>query len=293
MNVVNVDGKRLAYMDEGRGAAVLLVHCSSASHKMWKPLMSQLGAGYRFVAPDLYGYGQSESFSGEISSDIETDIRFLDFLLRQIEQPLHIVAHSYGAAMALEAVLRYQSSEYGGHADQPILSLTLIEPVSFYLLRNRADSRAQWDEVERVAKKTIAYVQAGNHGAAARTYMKYWVGWHGWLFMGAKSRRKVAQTVNKVATEFAMSYGNFSPLEYCQGLSIPVQFVQGGKTRASAKRIIELLREALPESALVEIPNAGHLSPLTHSAAVNRVIVGCIQNSERESIARSESFDQK
>lgn len=293
MDVVNIDGKRLAYMDEGQGTPILLVHCSSASHKMWKPLMLQLGPGYRFVAPDLYGYGQSDSFSGEISSGIETDIRFLEFLLHKITQPLHLVAHSYGAAMALEALLRYRSSECGGRANQTILSLTLIEPVSFYLLRNRVDSRTQWDEVERVAKKTIAHVQAGRYRAAARTYMQYWVGLRGWLFMGAKSRRKIAQTVNKVATEFAMSYGDFTPLEDHHRLSAPTQFIQGGKTRASAKRIIELLQAVLPESVLVEIPNAGHLCPLTHAAAVNRVIIDYIQNSERTSVAQSESSRQE
>lgn len=282
MEVVNIDGKRLAYMDEGRGTAVLLVHCSSASHKMWKPLMSQFGDQYRFVAPDLYGYGQSERFNGEISSSVDTDIQFLEFLLNQIEQPLHIVAHSYGAAMVLEAVLRHQSSEHRRHADQPIISLTLIEPVSFYLLRNRADSHAQWDEVERVAKKTIACIRAGNNRAAARTYMRYWVGLRGWLIMGARSRRKVAQTVNKVATEFAMSYGDFSSLEHYKNLSIPTRFIQGGKTRASAKRIIELLQGVLPESALVEIPNAGHLSPLTHTTEVNQLIVEYLQSLERK-----------
>jgi hypothetical protein len=39
-----VDGVEIAYLDRGKGPAVIIAHCSSASHKEWLPLIETLGA---------------------------------------------------------------------------------------------------------------------------------------------------------------------------------------------------------------------------------------------------------
>ena len=43
----------------GKGPAVIIGHCSSASHKEWLPLIEALKSEWRVLAPDLIGYGQS------------------------------------------------------------------------------------------------------------------------------------------------------------------------------------------------------------------------------------------
>ncbi len=39
MKQLTVSGVEIAYLDEGKGPAVILGHCSSASHKEWRPLI--------------------------------------------------------------------------------------------------------------------------------------------------------------------------------------------------------------------------------------------------------------
>ncbi len=39
MKQLTVNGVEIAYLDEGNGPAIVIGHCSSASHKEWLPLI--------------------------------------------------------------------------------------------------------------------------------------------------------------------------------------------------------------------------------------------------------------
>ena len=65
MKQLTVGGVEIAYLDEGKGPAVILGHCSSASHKEWLPLIETLKADWRVLAPDFIGYGQSDPWPAE------------------------------------------------------------------------------------------------------------------------------------------------------------------------------------------------------------------------------------
>ena len=46
MKPIGVNGVEIAYLDEGSGPAVVIGHCSSASHKEWLPLIETLKPEY-------------------------------------------------------------------------------------------------------------------------------------------------------------------------------------------------------------------------------------------------------
>src|SRR5262245_6681855 len=62
------DGVRIAYIDEGRGEALVLLHgFSTSAEEMWmrppfspEPMIPQLAHEYRVIAPDLRGHGESD-----------------------------------------------------------------------------------------------------------------------------------------------------------------------------------------------------------------------------------------
>jgi pimeloyl-ACP methyl ester carboxylesterase len=58
------DGVEVAYLDRGEGPAIILGHCSSASHKEWLPLIEKLSPDWHVLAPDFIGYGQSGPLAG-------------------------------------------------------------------------------------------------------------------------------------------------------------------------------------------------------------------------------------
>lgn len=58
---VEIDGLRIAYVEEGEGEPVLLVHGEPTWSYLWRKVIPPLcAAGYRCIAPDLIGFGGSD-----------------------------------------------------------------------------------------------------------------------------------------------------------------------------------------------------------------------------------------
>jgi pimeloyl-ACP methyl ester carboxylesterase len=102
---VTVNGHEMAYVDEGTGPVVLLVHGNPTWGFYYRRLMASLAAaGVRAIAPDHIGMGRSEKPS---AADYPHTLRrrvldlgaFIDALA--LDRPLSIVAHDWGGAIAL------------------------------------------------------------------------------------------------------------------------------------------------------------------------------------------------
>ena len=97
----------LAYDDCGQGPAVLLIHGFPLNRRMWQPQLPALaGAGYRVIAPDLRGFGESEAPSAGYSIDLFADdlIALLDAL--QIERAV-VGGMSMGGYILMNLLERY------------------------------------------------------------------------------------------------------------------------------------------------------------------------------------------
>lgn len=261
MRTTIVDGRTIAYRDVGEGPAVILAHCSSASHREWVHLIDQLTGRYRVLAPDLLGYGRSEPWRDGEPLDPRLEPAVLIRLAELAGGPVYLAGHSYGAAVALEAARRMPGRVRG---------MTLVEPVSFYLLRHAG--RPEWAEVERLAQRVAGELAAGRRERAAACYMGYWVGRVRWWLMPRKARASIVKTVGKVAAEFAMIEAMpWVPAEYA-AIGAPAQLVMGARTTPAAKAVIEVLAGVLPRVKVRVVRGAGHMSPVTHREEVAGLI---------------------
>ncbi|HMK40462.1 MAG TPA: alpha/beta fold hydrolase, partial [Methyloceanibacter sp.] len=103
MQQLTISGVEIAYLDEGTGPAIIIGHCSSASHKEWLPLIAKLQSDWRVLAPDFIGYGQSDPWPVSEPFRTDADLSALLSVADKADGELHLVGHSYGAALALEA----------------------------------------------------------------------------------------------------------------------------------------------------------------------------------------------
>jgi pimeloyl-ACP methyl ester carboxylesterase len=69
----------IGYDDEGAGDALVLVHGHPFDRSMWRPQVERFSrAGWRVIAPDLRGYGESTAVPGKSTLDVfATDIAAL------------------------------------------------------------------------------------------------------------------------------------------------------------------------------------------------------------------------
>ena len=102
MRRIEGDGVTLAVLDEGEGPAVLLLHGFPDSSRLWRNQVPVLvDAGFRVVAPDLRGFGESDRPEGvdayRITRSVADVVAVLDAL--GIERA-HVVGHDWGAGLA-------------------------------------------------------------------------------------------------------------------------------------------------------------------------------------------------
>jgi pimeloyl-ACP methyl ester carboxylesterase len=262
------------YRESGAGEPIVLLHCSAGSSGAWTPVMSQLPQRYRVLAPDLLGYGRSAPWPRDAALAPDEELGVIEALLDVADRPVHLVGHSYGGTVSLRAARRFP---------RRVVSLTLIEPVAFQLLR-RADEPDGWREVAALAARHLALIGEGRDAAAAEAFVTYWMGSKAWQQMPDAARDSAIRTATKVAAEWRLMFAAEDDLDAIAEIEAPTLLICGGRTRAPARRVVELLRKALPDARHHEIADAGHMSPLSHPADIAAAIqrhVGSIDAQRR------------
>lgn len=98
-----VEGKRLAYTDEGNGDVIVLLHGYLESHLIFGEMADKLSSHFRVVAIDLPGHGQSETVSE--CHTMEMMAERINLLLRYLEiDNILLTGHSLGGYVALAFV---------------------------------------------------------------------------------------------------------------------------------------------------------------------------------------------
>ncbi len=104
---IQIDGRQIAYIDQGEGFPVLLGHCYLWDGEMWRPQIDALSRHFRVLAPDLWGHGESDGLPATCESldDLAAlHAKFLDAL--NIEK-CHAVGISIGGMWAARLAIEH------------------------------------------------------------------------------------------------------------------------------------------------------------------------------------------
>lgn len=250
---------------EGDGdPTVLCLHSSTGSHGQWRGLMAQLAGQAAVLAPDFHGHGRSPAWPADADTSLQLDA-LATLRLLPPDRGVHLVAHSYGAAVALQIALSQPARVH---------SLTLYEPVAFGVLHAMAPESDALAEIADIASRVARMAAQGRHEAAADAFVCYWGGPHAWRGMSEAQRESVASRIGTVPLHFEALFGAQWGPAHLRALRMPVLLMNGSRTRQSARHVAELLGSALPGAKRLEVEGAAHLGPMTHAAVVNQAIVG-------------------
>lgn len=273
MPMIDVNGARIAYAETGSGATVLLLHSSASSSAQWRQLTELLQARWRVVAPDLYGYGQTDQRRGPGAPGLGDEVALADAVLARGAERIHLVGHSYGAAAALRfAIAR----------PHRLLSLTLIEPVSFHLLRGAPKGATEHELFREVTALATEVTQSAIEGDGRRgmaRFIDYWNGEGTWMRLRPELQAVLAQQATAVARDFRAVMTDAAWLEALRAIVAPTLVLRGTESPRPTRRIAALVAQILPNARLETIEEAGHMLPLTHPEAVNAAIVAHLARS--------------
>src|SRR5260370_4419783 len=105
------------------GIPVLLIHGNLSSGRFFEHLLPGAPARYRFIAPDMRGFGDTERVAIDATRGLRdrADDAFSLVRALRIERAVHLVGWSTGGA-AIAAFAR----------DRPVASLTFLDPLPPY-----------------------------------------------------------------------------------------------------------------------------------------------------------------
>src|SRR3954447_19916997 len=109
-----VDGLRMAYVEEGEGAPIVLLHGNPTSSFLWREVLPALTGLGRCVVPDLIGMGDSDKLpeSGPGSYRFVEHRRYLDGLLATlgVERDVTFLVHDWGSALGFDWAHRHRDA---------------------------------------------------------------------------------------------------------------------------------------------------------------------------------------
>ena len=113
-----IQGKRMAYIDEGEGDPIVFLHGNPTSSYLWRNVMPHLTSAARCIAPDLIGMGDSEKLdsSGPDSYRFVEHRDYLDGLFEHLDlaqQRVALVIHDWGSALGFHWAHRHADAVRG------------------------------------------------------------------------------------------------------------------------------------------------------------------------------------
>ena len=261
---LRIDGVRVHYRELGAGPVAVLLHAGASSSAQWRKTAERLSGRYRLVMPDLYGCGEAEPWPGPPEQRThDREAQLMRGLIAQLGEPVHLVGHSLGGAIAMRLVLKNSTD---------ILSLTLIEPISAYSLLRHGNEEQHYKELSELSERFIAKAGQVKEEEAWHEFID-WSNRPGtWDALTPEARRGLCEMTAATISVFHSNLNHETTLAECASIAVPTLAIFGDETIACYRRLTEIAAEHIPGCGLERIAGAGHMSPVTHPETLAAIL---------------------
>ncbi len=255
MPTATANGIKINYTDTGGdGTPVVLLHAFPFNAAMWTPQIEALGDRFRFIAPDLKGFGDSDA--PETESDYSMDA-YADELRAFVDdigvERFVLTGLSMGGYIALTYMRKYADNVAG---------LVL------------ADTRAEADAPEGIEKRTNQQKQVSNDGTSG--LIEALTG----ALLSETTRTNKPDVVKSVQAAMDNPAAGFigaleamknriDSTESLAKINVPTLVIVGENDAITPPEAARKLHEHIGGSQLVVIPDAGHISNMETPEAFN------------------------
>jgi len=263
MPVVQVNDIQMAYTEEGSGRPVVLIHGYPFNRTLWNEQVAALSGSYRVIAPDLRGFGESDSSDG--SSTMNRMAQDVAALLDHLGVPRATFgALSMGGYVTLAFYKQFASR---------VRALIL------------ADTRAQADTEEakqnraQQAEKALAEGMAGIADAMLPKLLTPET-----VSKRPEIVKRVRDMMLKTKPEGAAAAlrgmaERDDQMSLLSKITVPTLIVVGAEDAITPVADSEKMNERVAGSRLVVLENAGHVSNLERTEKFNEALLDFLKES--------------
>lgn len=250
---------------------VFALHAFASNSAQWQRLANELAGRFSVTAVEFQVANRTDPF--DRNADLEDLIGpALDRIIA-IGQPVHLVGHSLGGAVALNIALRRPDL---------VSSLTLYEPAAFHVLNERDPVEgAEISIMNQVLEALHSGVASGTGETDMQGYIDYWNGPGTWDGLGEKDRERLSAAAPTVLSQHAILRDGSWSLTDIGRLTMPALILMGMDSPEGSQSTSAHIANAMPNGRLAMLPGAGHMAPIFEAEWVNPRIVEHLVNVER------------
>jgi pimeloyl-ACP methyl ester carboxylesterase len=252
---VEVNGIRMAYVEEGTGEPVVFVHGAVSDARAWEPIREAIADQYRFIAPTLryFGAGQwpdkGERFG--VTTHADDVAAFLSAL--DVGQ-VHLVGWSYGGTVAAAAALKNPDL---------VQSLILFEPPLPALVKEGEAGDAAWEAAGKMFDPVTTAIEEGDDDKATKLLIEGVFQLSPGGFERQPQERQTMQLENARTMPLLWS----DPLDevtcdMLKALDKPTLIIHGAESNAYWVHIAEVTDECMPQAEVAAQPKVNHDGPV-------------------------------
>jgi pimeloyl-ACP methyl ester carboxylesterase len=267
VRTLRVNGYDMAYVENGSGPPLIMVHGALSDYRTWSAQVESLGRTNRAVAVSLRHYfperwdGKSGSFSWK--QHVADTVEFIKALNAG---PVDLIGHSRGGLVAFEIARAQPGLVRGLVLAEP--GLTLDEVGFGAALQGKPGARTAAEERAARVKSALSRFEEGDIDGGLEIYIDAVGGAGSWKNLAEAQRqmfRDNAWTIEGVEQEQRRPVS----CHELEALNLPVLLVGGERSPARYGEILTVIEPCLKKRERVTIPNASHGMHRMNPAAFN------------------------
>jgi pimeloyl-ACP methyl ester carboxylesterase len=249
---VEIHGFDIAYREQGEGDVFLLVHGFAASSLVWQPFIDQMPSGYRCIAIDLKGFGESfKAVDDHLSLFNQADI-ISGFVEKLKLESVNIVAHSSGAICSLIAM-------FDSQFEQKVKQLFVVASDGFLRTlpnfinqaRQLINDRLFYPKlINKALVKSLLIEAFYNPERISNDIIN--------SYLNALQKLDSKKSILASARQMEIGHQDFF-LDQLRKLTKPIQLILGDHDSVIDRESLKLFQDALGVKEVHQIPECGHL----------------------------------
>jgi pimeloyl-ACP methyl ester carboxylesterase len=243
VEVLELDGRRLAYREEGSGQPVVFVHGVGTSGELWARDIAPLARDCRLIVYDRRGYGASSESPRDWQAHREDAIALIDALHGA---PAVLVGYSGGSIIAIDLALERPDL---------VASLVLLDP-AFNVKRCLTPGFVR----ALAGAQLLRRLRGGRRGAEhwIRYVSSYSTGGSAFDKATEERRERLLENSAAIFDDFASGGGEHIDEKRLADIDVPVTIIEARLSPPFLRRSCERLKRLMPQARTITLANSGH-----------------------------------